>query len=163
MAKNPDKDGKMRDQLKKATTPIDAKKLVETVVGVPSEEPANEPPSKSAHETIEAAVDKGDPVVSTSGKTTAVISKPEAAMLARKFNNMSKEATLPLDDTVAEVQKRNAELQALKSTRTKTSSIIVAELRATDPVGKRTCSFCGQRVLLTDMDSKKELCEVCAS
>lgn len=159
MAKNPDKDGKMRDQLKSA---LDPRKVVETVVNATSEEPANAPP-KTVHETIEAAIDKGDPVVSTSGETVAVISKPEAEMLARRFQNKSKEATLPLDKTVAEVQKRNAELQKLKADKIRTKSTLVAQLRATDPTGKRTCSFCGQRVLLTEMCSKKELCEVCAS
>jgi len=122
-------------------------------------------PADSAQSVIKDVSYKGDPVVSDSGTTFTpeVISKPEAEMLARKFTNLKKEATLPLDETVAEVKTRNELLQTERAKRSQQSSRVIMELRNTDPVGVKTCGRCSQRVLITEMDSTKELCEVCAS
>jgi hypothetical protein len=174
MAKSPEQRGRMREELKDKT---EARKIVETVVGVPSEDPDNEPskaPEDSAFKAISDAVDKGDPVVSSSGSFVAtpkpekrggpeVISKPEAELLARKFHGKTKEATLPLDETVEEVKGRNKELQRLKAERSQQPKKVIRQLRSLDPKGKKTCGFCACRVPVETMDSNKELCEVCAS
>jgi hypothetical protein len=164
--------GPQREELKAATAP-DPRKLVETVVGASPEEPANEPPKESAQSAIEAAVDKGDKVVSSGGFKTAfdkspakapnTITKPELDRLANRTANSDKHTVIDLDKAVAEVKAENEALKALKKERRPAGSKIVRELREGDPVGKKTCGYCGHRVSLDKMDRKKELCEVCAS
>jgi len=180
MAKSNEQKGKMREELKRLTDP--------EVDNVPSEEAPvvdtsegavakTEAPEDSAFKTLEAVADKGDPVVLDSGKAASLvdvprpdkrggptmISKPEAELLARAFNGKTKEAELPLEDTVQAVKDRNAELQKMKEGRTQQCSRMIRELRSLDPKGKKTCGRCGTRVPVEEMNSAKELCEVCAS
>jgi hypothetical protein len=167
MAKSPEQKGKMREDLKKKVNP---RKLVETVVNAsPEEEPDNEPskaPEDSAFKAVETAADQGDPVVSSSGEFVAkptMISKPEVDLLARKFKDKKKEDELPLEDSVKEVKDRNAELQKMKATRAQACARLIKQLRVLDPKGIKTCGRCATRVPIEEMDSNKELCEVCAS
>ena len=154
MAKDPNKAGKMRDELKTKTESDNAPASLEAT------------PEDSAQATIAAAADKGHPFMSTSGVTftpAETLSKPEAEMLARKFDGKAKEATLPLKEAIDEVKTRNTELQKLRDKRSQQDGRVISELRASDPEGKKTCKRCGYRVDSKQMDSKKELCEVCAS
>jgi len=164
--------GPQRDELKAKTTP-DPRKLVETVVNVDSKEPVNAPPKESAQSIVEAAADKGDPVVSETGfktafdknpaKAPATITKPELDRLANRTVNADKHTVIDLDKAVAEVKAENDALIAQKKGRVKHGSKIIRQLRENDPAGKRTCGYCGHRVAIDKMDRKKELCEVCAS
>ncbi len=92
-----------------------------------------------------------------------MISKPEAELLVKKFLEKNKEDLLPLRETIQEVKDRNRELQKLKAERTQQPMYIICDLRQYDPKGKKTCGRCAQRVPIETMDTKKELCEVCAS
>lgn len=155
MAKKPN-DGQLREELKKKTTP-DTQKLVEVVV--------NAPPEDSAYKTLETAADYGVSVVSRSGVeiTPANISKTEAELLVKRFKDKKKEDMLPLAETVSEVKKHNQELQKLKKSKKQQPMQLIRQLRVLDPKGKRTCGFCGVRVGIDKMDSKQELCEICAA
>lgn len=171
MAKSPERKGKMREELKDKTAqqpevdngPSEEKPNVDASSEVVSPVSA---PEDSAFKAIEAAADKGDPVVSSSGETVAkptMISKPEADLLARKFKDKKKEAELPLEESVQEVKDRNAELRRMKSDRPKADARLISQLRVLDPKGVKTCGHCATRVSIDEMDSNQELCEVCAS
>lgn len=140
MAKSKDATGKMDDQLKEKT---------ETLKDI-------RPVLKKEEQTVLKKEDQ--PVLKDE-----MISKPEVDLLARKFANAKKEDQLPLRETVKEVKDRNKALQELKKSRKQQSVRIIRDLRQYDPIGKKTCGRCAHRVLIETMDSKKELCEVCAS
>ena len=181
MAKSTEQKGKMRDELKKATTPeavVGSEEPLmpepgETVISIAGDgirelQKINEAPPEAAHSASEAAADKGDPVVSTSGETTmfpkdATLSKPEAELLARSFHGKKKEDTVPLSEAIDFAKSRNAKLKEMREKLSQQNSRVIADLRRTDPNGKKTCGRCGHRVPLLEMDSKKEFCEICAS
>lgn len=162
MAKSPDKDGKQREELKArlpepGETVISREKLGRNREALTK---INEAPADSAHKTIEAAVDQGETIAFPLGST---LSKPEAELLARSFRNKKKEDTVPLDQAIDFAKSRNAKLQEMKGKRRQQVQRVIQQLRMTDPKGKKTCGRCGYRVLILDMDSKKELCEICSA
>lgn len=164
MAKSKDATGKMTEQLKEKTE----------VAGNPDLKPVG--PDKDAKPThvvkkdretgevkVEPVADKNPEAVAKDEQSDEMISKPEAELLARKFLNKKKEEKLPLRQTIKEVKDRNKELQELKAKRKQQPTRIIRDLRQYDPAGKKTCGRCAQRVLIATMDSKQDLCEVCAS
>lgn len=144
--------GPQRDELKAKTSP-DPRKIVETVVAA-KEEPTKALPEKPVEKTV------------TVKKTAAVgmtMTKPELDRLANRTIDSPKETVIDLDKAVAEVKAENDALVAQKKNRKRAGTKIIRELRQGDPIGKKTCGYCGHRVPLDKMDQKKELCEVCAS
>ena len=161
-----DKDGQQRDELKDKTkdklgptSPETDPNSLARVLTRNTQFGKTKSPD-SAHNTIKVSVDQGKTIVFPSDAT---LNKPEAELLARSFRDKKKEDTVPLDKAIEFAKGRSAQLQKEKVNRKQQVMRIIQQLRTTDPKGKKTCGRCGFRVPIIDMDSRKELCEICAS
>lgn len=96
-------------------------------------------------------------------KKPETITKAEVERMSNRMRNEPKDKEVNLNDVVSGVKARTAGLQEEKGKRSQQKRSIIVDLRRNDPKGKRTCGRCAQRTPLGNMDSEKNLCEVCAS